>query len=380
MGFGAAMSHSLRPAALFGVRLLALWAAGGCARSPCSGVKGTCVELVVAPALTVDRLALTISAPGVSQPRYDVGGDGRTLSLPTTIPLVFDALAQPTDVKLAVDALRAGGHVASGGTEFSLSPMEHKRESVTLMLDAAGSMGGDGVDGGNDGTDGAPPGGATDGGGGACPSGMVFISAPTNFCIDATEVTAADYRKFMAVPVGDLTIPPKCAGQTSFAPQFYCNSQFNMPDQQYPVMCVNWCDATAYCAWAGKHLCGAIGSGGPLEPNDIFDPMKSEWMYACTHGGTSTFPYGPVFNRDACNGSEHNMKTGLPGGSMPSCEGGYHGLFDMVGNRTEFINISSAPEKPASMGGSYHSATMAGCNVPDVVYEDDGTNSFRCCK
>ena len=118
--------------------LFALVAAGGCSKSPCSNVKGACVELAVAPALTptltVDRLELTFSAAGLTQPRYDVGADGRTLSLPTTIPLVFDTLSQATQIQLAVEAVHAGGHAARGNAEFSLAPMEHKRVSVTLEL------------------------------------------------------------------------------------------------------------------------------------------------------------------------------------------------------------------------------------------------------
>ena len=360
----------------------ALVAAGGCSKSPCSGVKGACVELAVAPALTAHRLELTFTAVGVLEPRYDVGGDGRTLSLPTTIPLLFDTLSQPTQIQLAVDAVRAGGHVARGTTEFSLAPMEHKRVSVTLELDMAGN-GSDGVDGGND--DMVAPLDGTDGGA-SCPAGMVLIQGPSSFCIDATEVTVAAYRKFLAVPMSSLTVPPLCQDVTSFAPNggtAECNTQLAGDKEQYPIACVDWCSAAVYCTWAGKRLCGALGGGQSLLPSAARDPMKSEWMYACAKGGTQKYPYGETFDGNACNGYEYaSTAHSRIVGSLPGCVGGFPGLFDMAGNLGEWVNSQDTDNNTVVLGGAFD-GYMVECgsfNPASMKDQREIRYGFRCCK
>jgi formylglycine-generating enzyme required for sulfatase activity len=59
----------------------------------------------------------------------------------------------------------------------------------------------------------------------------------------------------------------------------------------------------------------------------------------------------------------------LPVASVPSCEGGYAGLFDMVGNVAEFIDSCLPPDPgcPADLGG--HQCDL--CVLVGGSFQDD---------
>ena len=82
---------------------------------------------------------------------------------------------------------------------------------------------------------------------GACPGtgGPASVRVGT-FCIDATEVTNAQYKQFVVASVG--TSRAECAWKASYVP-----SSAWPPGpgaDNYPVAYVDWCDATAFCEWA----------------------------------------------------------------------------------------------------------------------------------
>jgi formylglycine-generating enzyme required for sulfatase activity len=85
-----------------------------------------------------------------------------------------------------------------------------------------------------------------------------------SFCIDATEVTRGEFLAFLAAPLEQRTAarPPECAWNTT-DPTINATAS----GLGNPVGEINFCDALAYCAWAGKRLCGRIG-GGPHSPDD----------------------------------------------------------------------------------------------------------------
>lgn len=217
---------------------------------------------------------------------------------------------------------------------------------------------------------------------GACPS-VKMIRIDKNYEIDATEVTIAAYAEFLAARVTTAGQGKGCEANMSYAPACFDGSP--LPGKGYekhPVSCVDWCDASAYCKWAGKHIClGFLES--PLNID--------EWDTACEGLGPqpTIYPYGDVYNAQVCNvrgnaaGKGQTWEAGANG-----CESSHFpGLFDLSGNVAEWSRCSD--QEPAFcplLGGSYLSdASTAGCmpgaetifamkniGLPDV--------GFRCCR
>jgi formylglycine-generating enzyme required for sulfatase activity len=167
---------------------------------------------------------------------------------------------------------------------------------------------------------------------------LVRVPAPegsdeASYCIDATEVTVADYVEFVAAGVSTADQSSQCEWNTSYLPP----AGWPPPPgwERYPVTFADFCDARAYCAWAGKRLCGRIG-GGPNAFDDFEDPRRSQWFNACSAGGERSYPYGNVYDEGACK--KANIEAGgvVPVGSKATCEGAYRGLFDLSGNADEW--------------------------------------------
>ena len=127
------------------------------------------------------------------------------------------------------------------------------------------------------------------------------------YCIDTTEVTNADYQEFLAAAVtpASLQLPmPACQGQNDFIPRDgNGNAVALVPGQEnFPVDQVNWCDAYAYCTWAGKRLCGQIGGGPLAEGATEMNASLAQWYAACSRGGSRVYPYGDTFDTTTCGG------------------------------------------------------------------------------
>lgn len=162
---------------------------------------------------------------------------------------------------------------------------------------------------------------------------LVMLPGPnaTSYCMDARETTRGEYEIFLTAKGTDTSGQPgECAWNGAYAPTLFTPSQAQEypPDESphwcehqywevpadWPVACVDFCDALAYCEWAGKRLCGRIG--GPNKWGrvyvgftdsatiDIFKPtvvsLESEIYNACTQGGTTKYPYGDQYQAARC--------------------------------------------------------------------------------
>jgi len=156
------------------------------------------------------------------------------------------------------------------------------------------------------------------------------------FCIDRTEVTRAQYVAFLAS--GGKSNHPRCAFKTSYTPGGPWPP--NNDDRDLPVANVDWCDAEAFCSWAGKQLCGAR-SGGALAPSSANDITQSMLGYACSGGGVKVYPYGDTYDGKACNDREHDAGGPVAVATIPTCEGGFPGVFDLAGNVAEWMDACS---------------------------------------
>lgn len=221
---------------------------------------------------------------------------------------------------------------------------------------------------------------------------MVWSGSGAKFCIDAREVTRAEYDTFLAAAPTDPQ-PDYCDWNKSYdaLPSTFGGN--------FPITGIDWCDAIAYCSWAGKHVCGAITDGKILADESA---AKSQWTFACLNGdgaATTGYPTGPSAPAaGVCR---------LGGVSAPAavqthlmCKGTtapWDRVFDLSGNAAEWdgagcflsgLKPGTTPEQRRFIdcgvrGGSYFNDIVSGRCITGVsrpIDERDEKIGFRCCK
>ena len=190
---------------------------------------------------------------------------------------------------------------------------------------------------------------------------VVFVDA---FHIDKYEVTNKQYAKFIS--------------ETGYRkPKFWDDVMLNVPNQ--PVVGVNWEDAEAYAAWAGKRL-----------------PTASEWEKAARGIDGRLYPWGNDYDAASGNFDDGGRMDGSTDGyAMTSAPVGSfidgvspYGLHDMAGNVWEWVMEQSKTtnEKTyAIRGGSWTNGagdtrTTVAYIYPAQCSDHSSSVGFRCAK
>ncbi len=116
----------------------------------------------------------------------------------------------------------------------------------------------------------------------------------------------------------------------------------------YPVVGVNWNQATAFCEWRTHYLNAFLASKKRAQESDFRLPTEAEWEYAARGGRSqSMFPWGNYYLRNKKGCLLANFKPGR--GNYPE-DGGFYtvradaywpndfGLYNMAGNVAEWTS------------------------------------------
>jgi len=292
--------------------------------------------------------------------------------------------------------------VTDSGREDSLVDSADETGTTDSGVDSSIEVGGDtslvdtsvdtsidsGVDSGIDTgvTDSGTDSGVTlDSGGCGGTAGPTMVSVGT-FCIDSTEVTKVQYKAFVDAKGTDTSGQPAvCSWNTSWTPPSGWGWPYSAGEENYPIGSVDWCDAYAYCKWAGKRLCGNP-SGGTTPFASYAVPASSQWYYACSGNGATIYPYGNTYQPTYCQGGDIKPNKQVPVATKTLCVGGFPGIFDMSGNAYEIEDSCDgtlgAADKCRIRGGDELSfSTTLKCSADvtmsrNQMYLDVG---FRCC-
>lgn len=148
------------------------------------------------------------------------------------------------------------------------------------------------------------------------PPHTVYMPA---FYMDKYEVTNAQYYEFLEYikETGDHS---KCHKDEVVAkdhtPRQWEDAYYDNPE--FPVSRIDWYDAHAYAAWAGKRL-----------------PTEAEWEKAARGPNSSWWPWGNEWDPRKCNVGEDPAPT--PVGSFEEGKSAY-GCYDMAGSVAEWAS------------------------------------------
>jgi formylglycine-generating enzyme required for sulfatase activity len=178
------------------------------------------------------------------------------------------------------------------------------------------------------------------------PQHQVTISRP--FSMDANKVTVGQFRAFVRATQYRTDAEKNGQGSVRFDsekdrilpeergqldPQCTWQNPGWQQQDDFPVVCVSWDDARAFCTWLSKE-----------EGRTYRLPTEAEWEYACRAGTTTPFAFGASLSSFQANFYGHvPYGDAAPGPYLkhPTRVGSYKqangfGIYDMHGNVAEW--------------------------------------------
>ena len=223
-----------------------------------------------------------------------------------------------------------------------------------------------------------------------CPSaGGEMTRVPEGFCIDNHEVRRGDYFAWLESEPSFDERPEVCANNDDFLPVCFTTGAYGFDRfLENPVACADWCDAQAFCADAGKRLCGGR-ENVEHSVDDYADANKDEWFAACSSGGENLYPYGIDYEHNRCRESPDIgvvSWNSVAAGEYEQCQSsvaGYEGIFDMAGNLAEWQNACDDRGCRVRGGAYTHEANGLRCDAGESLrwprLEAAADIGFRCC-
>jgi len=143
------------------------------------------------------------------------------------------------------------------------------------------------------------------------------------FWIDRYEVTIGPYRKFVAAT----------GHESPSIWKDYKEFGYPAPEDNHPVIDVNFYDAEAYCKWVGKRL-----------------PTEEEWEKAARGTDGRIWPWGNQLDLKQLNTEDSKRNWTTPVGTFSEGASPY-GVYDMAGNAMEWTSsiLQSYPGAPRTI-------------------------------
>ncbi|MBX3329909.1 MAG: SUMF1/EgtB/PvdO family nonheme iron enzyme [Nitrospira sp.] len=178
------------------------------------------------------------------------------------------------------------------------------------------------------------------------PAHQVYLDA---FYIDQYEVTTSRYAEFLR--------------EVKRAAPWLWSEQVLKQHGRKPVVYVDWDDATAYCAWAGKRL-----------------PTEAEWEKAARGTDQRPYPWGNAAANElranvyrCCDFKDYGALTDV--GSFEQGKSPY-GAYDMAGNVSEWVKDwyddayyrKSPARNPIGMTGGLYRVSRGGSWSDEPVH------------
>lgn len=185
------------------------------------------------------------------------------------------------------------------------------------------------------------------------------------FFMDVTEVTCAEYLKFLSATVRRN-------------PQHWTAQTCQPGSEIQPVTGVNWEDAKAYADWANKRL-----------------PTEQEWEFATRGVLSAMYPWGNEWRRNAANAADSSAQRLMNVGSYPNGKSSA-GVMDLIGNAWEWTSSDVVVYPGGSLsepvpqdtkvirGGSWRAGKQATSTYRGYLHKtnakDYSATGFRCVK